>query len=218
MKNNIENIEVLTSDPVYKLLVALYGQEEVEKALDETVNYLTKKKAEEEKQDCKKNVPIDLESNAIKANAKDCKEECYYECKPYIGVKETYKKASDSAKLEEPCTTPTHGMPKHITDYPGNNTSTTWNVFNEDKCVEKKFPLTDYTVCNFLTMMYSYNEFLNNTHLYGSENVFTMFKQAVANVLSEIFNSEKIATTLTNPAGEKTPDDIIKEIKKIYNK
>ena len=215
MKNNIENIELLTSDPVYKLLVALYGQEEVEKALDETVDYLTKIKAKEKKQGCKTNVATECESNAIKASAKDYQKESCYKSEPYIGVEENPKKASDYINLDDPCTTTTHKVPKHITDYPGNNSSTTWNVFNEDKCVEKKFPLTDDTVCNFLTMMYSYNEFLNNTHLYGSENVFTMFKQAITNLLSEIFNSEKIATTLTNPAGEKTPDDIIKEIKKI---
>jgi hypothetical protein len=218
MKNNIENIEVLTSDPVYKLLVALYGQEEVEKALDETVDYLTKKKAEEKKQACKTNVATECESNAIKASAKDYQKESCYKGEPYIGVEETPKRSFAHINLVNPCTTTTHKVPKHITDYPGNNSSTTWNVFNEDKCVEKKFPLTDETICNFLTMMYSYNEFLNNTHLYGSENVFTMFKQAIANVLSEIFDSEKIATTLTNPVGEKTPDDIIKEIKKIYNK
>ena len=179
MKNNI-SIEEFKNDPIYKLLVALYGKEDVDNAVKETTDYFIQKKAKESKEEKKE------------------------------------EKCTNPYKLTncDICT----NTPKHITDYPGSDSSITWTICDKDNTVEKKFPITDETICNFLTMMYSYNEFLNNTYLYGNENVFTMFKQAITNVLSEIFNSEKIATTLTNPAGEKTPDDIIKEIKKIYNK
>jgi hypothetical protein len=179
MKNNI-SIEEFKNDPIYKLLVALYGKEDVDNAVKETTDYFIQKKAKESKEENKE------------------------------------EKCTNPYKLTN-CDVNTTS-PKHITDYPGSDSSITWTIRDKDNVVEKKLPITDETICNFLTMMYSYNEFLNNTYLYGSENVFTMFKQAVTSVLSEIFDSEKIATTLTNPVGEKTPDDIIKEIKKIYNK
>lgn len=176
MKDNI-TLENFKDNSLYKLLVALYGDEAVNKAFNEASELIAEKDVKEKKSE------------------KQC----------------------ENQYILKDCDVTT-SIPKHITDYPGSNSVST-TTYDWKECVnDKSLPLSDETLCELMTTMYTYNKFINDAYLYGSENIFTMLKQTIVKVLAEVFKSEKIATTLVNPNGEKTPDDIIRKVKKIYNK